>query len=202
MIPPGHSRQVTGEKQPPSWASTAVSGATKKYRASLQLCSCFVKVIAEESCQSGEEVGVRAGGPGGHTDRVDMFARLPSTGQTCARRGQSPRKMTGDTRCPCPSASTPAFCLILSPPWEAGNWGAGQTLGCLAERLRRGLCLPYKTHLRQNSAPGSPWVAVSHFVWRMLVGRDGLSQLLEKEILESSVMREERSPRQRPLGLT
>lgn len=55
-IHPATSRQVTGEKPPPSWASTVVSVATKRYLARSQPYSCLVKVIAEES------LPVRGGG--------------------------------------------------------------------------------------------------------------------------------------------
>lgn len=78
-------------------------------------------------------------------------------------------------------------CLDLCvppPPAEAREWGVGQTL---AERLRGVLGRPYEMHLGQNSVPGSPWAAVSPFVWGTLAGSDALSLLLlEKRILESS----------------
>lgn len=84
-------------------------------------------------------------------------------------------------------------CVPTLRVWEVGCWANPDV-------PRRVLCLPYTMHCRQHAAPGSPWVAVSHCFWRMLVGRDGLFHLLEKEILESSVVREESSPRQ-GLGL-
>lgn len=106
-IHPATSRQVTGGKPPPNWASTVVSVATKKYLARSQAYSCLVKVIAEESCQSEEEVSVRAcelkGPPRQGRARLP---RLPSIGHTGARRGQS--RGGNDWRsCVPPSAS---FC--------------------------------------------------------------------------------------------